>query len=131
MPVMGQSSFKNTAAVRADAAFTDEDSARRVLTIKGRTGAVVALPPVPTESAPVIRQAIVENLSSVARQQVKYIFTDSPSQKLWSELSKVLPILEALCLDPVHLAITYEYSTWRAMYAYGSLALLQLLVSFF
>ena len=43
MPVMGQASYRAPAEVRRQAAFTDEDSWRRVLTVRGRTGAELSI----------------------------------------------------------------------------------------
>jgi hypothetical protein len=63
-------------------------TARRVqvLTMRGRTGAVVGMVPVAQESAPAVAQAIRENLSAEARGQVRFVFTDDPSALLHQEL---------------------------------------------
>jgi hypothetical protein len=114
MPVMGQSNHRNAVLRLSDSAFDDADSLRRVLSIKGRTGAVVALLPIVSEKAECVAQAIADNLTKKAKEQVKYFFCDNPSPKLCSALSDILPIFEGMCLDPVHLPITYEYSTWSA-----------------
>jgi hypothetical protein len=112
MTVMGQASYRDSAANRADAAFDDATSLRRVLSIVGRTGSVVGLVPIASENSDIVSKALEDTLSMVARNQVKYIFCDCPSTKLWSALQSSLPNLEAMSLDSVHLAIVDEYSTW-------------------
>jgi hypothetical protein len=38
MSLMGQASYRSSSAIRNAAAFTDADSVRAVITIRGRTG---------------------------------------------------------------------------------------------
>jgi len=47
------------------------------------------------------------------RQTVRFLFTDDPSEKLYAGLKDVLPNLEVVACDTTHLAMTYEYATWR------------------
>lgn len=115
MTVMGQAHHKASAACRAESAFGDSDSLRRVLSIRGRTGAVLGMIPLPAENAEHVATAIQTNLSNTAKAQVRFIACDNPSAKLWESLCTVLPNLEIMCLDPVHLPIVYEYSTWRVL----------------
>ena len=112
MTVQGQASYRSSAAVRNAACFGDGEALRRVLTIRGRSGAVVLMVPVPSEDAQTIATVMAEQLSPTALAQVKYIATDSPSNKLFCELRVVCPNLISLSLDPVHLAIVYEYAQW-------------------
>ncbi|MBE0526884.1 MAG: hypothetical protein IH631_08070, partial [Candidatus Thorarchaeota archaeon] len=108
MGVMGQSTIRNQVERDADSAFTPDDSLRRVLSVKGRTGAVLGLLPVSSEKSEVVRQAIDECFGSVAKNQVLYVFCDNASPKLLNDLTAVLPNLKAMALDPVHLPIVYE-----------------------
>ena len=112
MVVLGQASYRAPASVRNAACFNDAESLRRVLTIRGRTGAVLGIVPIRAEDAPSVVQAIEQSLSQEALNQVKYISTDSPSAKLFQDLRAICPNLQCLCLDPVHLAIVYEYAQW-------------------
>ncbi|CAL1156102.1 unnamed protein product [Cladocopium goreaui] len=72
MTVQGQANYRASAQTRNAACFDDEHSLRRVLTIRGRTGAVLGMVP----------------------------------------LKEICPNLSCLSLDPVHLAIVYEYAQW-------------------
>ncbi len=46
-------------------------------------------------------------------QQVRFVSSDDPSALLFDGLRGILPNLEILSLDPTHLAMVYEYATWR------------------
>ena len=63
MTVQGQASYRASAAVRNAACFDDGSSLRRVLTVRGRTGAVVAMVPVPGEDAPNVSKAFSDEFS--------------------------------------------------------------------
>lgn len=57
LPVLGQAPWRASAATRAQAAFDDASSLRRVLTMRGRTGAVAIVKPIAGENAPDVCQA--------------------------------------------------------------------------
>ncbi len=46
-------------------------------------------------------------------QQIRYVSSDEPSALLLDGLRKVAKNIEIMLLDPTHLAIVYEYATWR------------------
>ena len=50
MTVQGQANYRASAQTRNAACFDDEHSLRRVLTIRGRTGNVLGMVPVPMKS---------------------------------------------------------------------------------
>ena len=54
-----------------------------------------------------------EDASELARGQVRYVMSDSPSVKVLQALKAVFPNLCGMALDPVRLAIGYEYAQWR------------------
>ena len=108
LSILGQSAKKDTAS-----AYSAGDSVKRVLSVKGRTGAVLAMIPMSAETSEVVTKALSDNMSVIAKQQVKFVFCDNASPKLLTHLSTIFPVLETLALDPVHLPIVYEYSTWR------------------
>ena len=112
MTVQGQANYRPSAQVRNAACFDDEHSLRRVLTIRGRTGAVLGIVPVPSEDSPKIKESLCQLFSNQALLQVRYLATDNPSPKLFRELKEICPNLSCLSLDPVHLAIVYEYAQW-------------------
>ncbi|CAJ1402799.1 unnamed protein product [Effrenium voratum] len=84
----------------------------QVLTVRGRTNAVLLLHAVPSEAAEVIVTALAE-LPAHALAQIQFIASDSPSSALARQLRRVCPNLVMLSLDPVHLAFAWEYSTWK------------------
>ena len=113
LAIKGQAHYRCSQAERQQAAFGDSESLRRVLTARGRTGAVLLMTAISSESAPDLAAALNSQWVPQAKQQVKFVATDSPSPLLWNSLRPVLPNIQIMSLDPVHLAIVYEYSTWK------------------
>ena len=113
MCIKGQGNYRASAAVRNDACFGDDEALRRVLTVRGQTGAVLAIQLIKGEDANEIGLCLQRSLSTSSRLQVRYVMSDSPSVKLLKALQPVFPNLKGLALDPVHLAIVYEYAQWR------------------
>ena len=66
MTVQGQASHRAPAAVRNAACFDDESSLRRVLTIRGRAGAVVGMVPISHEDANRVAATFTSHLSPIA-----------------------------------------------------------------
>ena len=123
MTLQGQAASRASSQIRNAASFGDDDRAlRRILTIR----AVLAMQAVGSEDAAKVREVLESCLSSRALMQIKYVSTDTPWSKLYSELKKVCPNLECLSLDPVHLAIVCEYAQWDKR-SPGSKVLRQLL----
>ena len=92
-----------------EAAFFDDDAAlRRVLPVRGCTGAVLAMIAVPSEIVDIVSSALAESLPVEGLVQVECVASDSASTKLYTALRRVMPNLQCLCLDPIHLAIVYE-----------------------
>ena len=113
MCIKGQGNYRASAAVRNDACFGDDEALRRVLTVRGQTGAVLVIQLIKGEDANEIGLCLQRSLSTSSRLQVRYVMSDSPSVKLLKALQPVFPNLKGLALDPVHLAIVYEYAQWR------------------
>ena len=111
--LQGQANFRASASVRALSAFTDSESKKKVLTLRGRTGFVALMAPMPNEKDSTIAQTARASLSSESLAQMQHVFSDDPSPHLWTELSDVMPNLKSISLDSTHLAIVYEYATWR------------------
>ena len=85
-----------------------QEALRRLLTLRGRTGAVLCMAPVRSESATSLMEYLTSEISDKIRQQVESVATDQPSGILFSELVKALPRLAIVTLDPVHLVIPYD-----------------------
>ena len=113
MRIRGQASYRASAIARADAPVADEDALRRVLTIRGRTGAPLCMALVKGESAPDIGVWLEENVKADVLTQIETIASDTPSRCMFDELSKLCPNMSALLLDPVHLVIVYHQAFWR------------------
>ena len=113
MPLLGQASSRASKDTRAQAAFDDISSKRRVLTVRGRTSAVPTMVPIADESSNAVAVALENNISKEARNQVQHVGCDNPSKALWIQLKRVCPNIETLCLDATHLPIVYEYAHWH------------------
>ncbi len=61
--------------------------------------------------------------------EVQHISIDDPSGKLFESIRAVCPNVKSMCPDPVHLAIVYEYATWRKR-TRGSTFLRRIMVKF-
>ncbi|CAK9093350.1 Uncharacterized protein SCF082_LOCUS43912 [Durusdinium trenchii] len=129
LSIMGQLPFNMSKELRQKAAFKDDESIRRVITVRGKTGAVVAMFGAPGEGAADLRRGLENNLPTAALHQIQYLATDAPSVKLLEELKETLPNLEGISLDPVHLAMHYESASARKKTA-GSATLRKCLAKF-
>ena len=99
--------------VKEPSFLSPEEAIHTIVTVRGRSGAVVGFWPLLSEKAEHLQEAFTRNLPQKALEQVECLATDAPSPHLFSVLQEILPCLQALCLDPVHLAIKYEYGTGR------------------
>ena len=113
LKILGQESYRASANVRNDAPFPDDVAWRRLLTIRGRSGATLLLHPLPSESSEHLVEALKDNFTQSQLLSILYIATDSPSAKFFKQAKKVCPQLQAMTLDPIHLAIVYEYGFWN------------------
>ncbi len=111
--VMGQASYRSSKEVRAQAAFNDADSKRCVLTVRGRTSAVLGMYAIASEKSEAVRNSMGSGLPLVVRNQIKHIACDDPSKALLNQLKQICRNLSTMSLDPTHLAIVYEYAHWR------------------
>ena len=66
MHIKGQSSYRASKEVRDAALFPDGVAKRRVLSVRGRTGALICLKPVAEEDAESIADALKERMSEAA-----------------------------------------------------------------
>ena len=113
LKVLGQESYRAPKAVRDAAPFGDETAWRRLLTVRGRTGAVLLLHPLQNESSEQLVDVLEGSFTADQIALMVHVATDSPSEKLYTHLKTICPRLACLMLDPVHLAIVYEYSFWN------------------
>ena len=113
MPLLGQ--IKPGGKNRQSEPFfiNAADAIHTVVTVRGRSGAVVGFWPLISEKAEHLQEAFLRNLPQAALDQVQCVAKDAPSSLMFSLLRSIMPNLQCLCLDPVHLAIKYEYATGR------------------
>lgn len=129
MPVLGQGKLSDPASLRATFPFRDENAYRRVITLRGRAGAVLGLEPAPGEHGERIAACLVQALPAAGLLQVQHVATDSPGHKLLQDLRECCPNLEALSLDPTHTAMRYEQATGGRKTA-GSVLVRRLMMKF-
>ncbi|CAE7836609.1 unnamed protein product [Symbiodinium sp. CCMP2592] len=113
LKLLGQESYRASKARRDAAPFGDDTAWRRILTVRGRTGAVLLLQPLQNESSEQLVDVLKDNFTVDQLGRIVHVATDSPSEKLYTHLKVICPRLACLMLDPIHLAIVYEYGFWN------------------
>ena len=113
MPLLGQKKPGGKNRQSEPFFINAADAIHTVVTVRGRSGAVVGFWPLISEKAEHLQEAFLRNLPQAALDQVQCVATDAPSSLMFSLLRSIMPSLQCLCLDPVHLAIKYEYATGR------------------
>ena len=116
LKLLGQESYRASKDTRNAAPFGDDTAWRRLLTVRGRTGAVLLLHPLQDESATQTVDALSTHFTSRQLSSIVHIATDSPSEKLFTELKAICPAMKSLMLDPIHLAIVYKCGFWNKKY---------------
>ena len=124
MSVMGQESYRASREKRNQAPFDDETALRRVLSVRGRTGALLALIPVSSERAEEVCLALATHLPAEGLRQVQCVASDNATHKLYAELRRIMPNLQCLALDPIHLCIVYEKLIQAEHFFYNSMVVL-------
>ena len=79
-----------------------------MISVRGMTGAVVGLCASRGEAAEDLSACLRNSIPGCYLGNVRHIASDNPSQKMLLELRKILPNLEGLSLDPIHVAMHYE-----------------------
>ena len=90
--------------------FNPPHMTTKVLTVRGRSGCMLVMAPIEGEGGGLIADRL-RSLPAGGLQQTVAVSTDDP--RLLSALQNVLPNLRPLCLDPVHLWMSFEYGTFR------------------
>ena len=101
----------------------------RVISIQGRTGAVLGLLPAIDEAAHTLAACVQACLPYGGVQQVERIASDNPSHKLFTTLMAALPCLKSIALDPTHAAMRYKQAS-HGRRTRGSQLLRRLMVKF-
>ena len=109
----GQGDYRMAKALRNSACVKDGEAMRRVLTVRGRTGAVLCMVPIQSEARHHLAEALQRHAPKEALEQIHFLGMDRPLAETYQSLRVVCPNLKALYLDPVHLVITMNQSQWR------------------
>ncbi|CAK0856925.1 unnamed protein product, partial [Prorocentrum cordatum] len=111
--------YREKAAVREAAAIPDAEAVRRIVTVRGRTGAMVCCVGTKSESGEDIARELAQHVPADCLAQVRTVATDSPGPELLAQLKAVMPNLEFLVLDLVHIAFSFESAQGRAKTSAG------------
>jgi hypothetical protein len=108
LKVLGQAAFNSSAQARSESAISFEDADYKLLTVRGRTGAVLAMAGIKSEAASKVADELAKHLTDAQRAQVVHVASDNPSPELFATLQKVLPRLQSLSLDATHICMVYQ-----------------------
>ena len=108
--IVGQEDYRVSRAKRNAAPIGDADALRRIVSVRSRTGAVLAVVVLPSEAANVIAPKLRSVLPEIVRKQVLTVAADAPSDELLSALRSEggFDNLKFLTGDPTHLSFSYE-----------------------
>ena len=108
MKIIGQAHFNSSQDCRDAAAIPDSAAAYKLLTVRGRTNAVVGLCGIRSEASREIASGLSSMLTLSQRAQVVHMASDSPSVELFATLKNTFPNLQSLGLDTMHIVMVYE-----------------------
>ncbi|CAE7477588.1 unnamed protein product [Symbiodinium microadriaticum] len=104
MKLAGQASYRASKVERNAAPFGDEVAWRKILTVRGRSGAVLLMTPLKSEKSEDVIAAMRDNFTERQLAMVRFISSDMPSPKFLEDA-------KAICYG-LGLAIVYEYANW-------------------
>ena len=113
MRLKGKANYKQPKEVKDSYLVGDSEAKRRILTLRGRTGAVLSMHAIKSEASDVIKDFLLDTVPLDIRAQVQFVASDQPSVALLQQLRIALPSLQAIHLDEVHLAIVWNIAFWR------------------
>ena len=108
LATMGQTGKAQLAWDHSAGAFSEQDHRRRVLTVRGRTGAVLLMTSVREESIDDMTKVLVYQWPQKYLHQVEFLGSDSPSRAMLCKFRQVCLNITCLYLDTVHVAMRYE-----------------------
>ena len=114
--IMGQEDYRVSKTKRNEAPIGDEDAVRRMLSMRSRTGAVLAIAPLTLSEKPeFIANALKRALPPAVLSQVQTIAFDAPTHDLFVTLKRDagMSSLRFLTGDPTHVCFTYESTNGR------------------
>ena len=113
IPLVGQTGHNKKKKRKRRQAIPYMDQLHAVLILRGSSGCALLVEPVFSEGIEAACGLYMEKLTYIQRRQVKYIASDTVSPGQYRKLRGVFPLLKCCALDPMHLAIAVEQSTWE------------------
>ncbi len=111
--LLGQVSYRAPRAIREEQAIAAADMVHALCSVRGITGAVLALEPLHTESAANIIAMLRRVFLAKHMGRVQFVISDDPSRHFLQMLQDLCPTLKALAADPMHIVFVYESAQWR------------------
>ena len=113
MYIVGQGDYRASKKIRNACAIPDGEALRRVLTVRGRTGAPLLMELIVEENSDCVATCFRKECSTDVLNSIQSIASDAPSNDFFKSMRQVCPNLWIMRLDPVHLCITYNASFWK------------------
>ncbi|CAE7582461.1 unnamed protein product [Symbiodinium sp. CCMP2592] len=108
LKIIGQANFHSSASTRSQAIIPEDEAAYRTMTCRGRTGATLALCGIRSEKSSILADALRSSFTNTQRAQVLHVASDAPSAEMFQTLKEVLPNLQSLSLDAMHIVMVYD-----------------------
>ena len=109
LKVVGMATYRHSAVARASMPVPEDEAVYKMMTVRGRTGALVAVQGIKSEAASNVAQVLEARITADQRDQTVHVASDSPSSELFRVLRTVLPRLETLSLDATHICMAYQH----------------------
>ena len=113
LSLLGQATYRHSKAARAEQDVTDGEATYKVLTVRGRTSAVLMIAAIQSEAGHYVSLLLESKLTDGQREQVQHIACDNPSESLFLALKQKCINLKSLGLDACHLVMMYEQTQWH------------------
>ena len=109
LKVVGMATYRQSAVARASMPVPEDEAVYKMMTVRGRTGALVAVQGIKSEAASNVAQVLEARITADQRDQTVHVASDSPSSERFRVLRTVLPRLETLSLDATHICMAYQH----------------------
>ena len=108
LKIIGQANFHSSVSTRSQAIIPEDEAAYRTMTCRGRTGAALALCGIRSEKSRILADGLKSRFTNAQRAQVLHVASDAPSAEMFQTLKEVLPNLQSLSLDAMHIVMVYD-----------------------
>ena len=108
LKVVGMATYRHSAASRSTFPVPEDEAVYKMMTVRGRTGAVVAIQGIKSEAGQHVAELLSRCLSPQHLSQTLHVASDSPGRELFRSLQSILPNLQSMSLDATHICMVYE-----------------------